>query len=227
MASRRQKALSSYLDGNPFVGDEEIALACEGGSSELQAMIRRLGRSDVGDRRDDRLARTIALAPLAAIPILAMADSTRRSAPASSQPSYASSKRGKGSFSDEIDRQIAARRDEPVKPQKYDGWWRMNGKAAPGKTIELVLDPKKPIVDPKLFVDTEGEPENMQIVGITLGGRPFLVNKKADELRGIELKGVTISSSNPLKITILNKKVSGSSTTFFAYFVYETKKQPA
>lgn len=64
MASNRQVLLGRLLDQNsPFVGEEELALAREGGAGERGALARRLSGSSIGDQASDAFAMQIAMAP--------------------------------------------------------------------------------------------------------------------------------------------------------------------
>lgn len=212
MASRRQERLGRYLDSTRSlqVGEEERELSLHGGASEREAFAR---RTNMGDRQSDALARQIAIAtPIATAAALMLATDS----PASSKSSAPASRTNQA-FADEVDRQNAQKRSSE-RTSKYDGWYREQGKVDPGKSITLVLNPKTPIANPKLFIDDGGDRSNVKILSMLLGGKPILENKSAQDLYGTVLDGVTISSSNPLSATVQN--ISKISRTIGVYVVY-------
>jgi len=216
MASNRQVLLGRLLDQNsPFVGEEELALAREGGSSESSALKRRFS---VGDRASDRLAMQVAMTmPIATAAALALTDQSSR--PSSSAPT-ASWYHPNQAFADEIDRQIAQDKLSPAKKSKYNGWIRREMMAPPGKTVTITLFSDRPIVNPLLHVDSGGSKDDMKTLGVTLGGKPILVGKTTDDLwKGVVMDGMTITKDAPLRVTLQNTNTTKKYDSTFAISV--------
>jgi hypothetical protein len=185
MASRKQQFLSDYID------------AVHGGLFH-----------GMGDRQSDALARQIAMSPIlaanAALLATTLIDSPRKTSP-SSPTSY----RPNQAFSDEIDRQIARDQQQPSHKSGSKNVVRARGDVSPGKTLTLTLDPKNPMVNPRLEaeVDFEGDAsrwQDIKLIGISLGNKPILPGKPANELNKLVLEGMTISHDNQLKATFQN-----------------------
>jgi hypothetical protein len=192
MASRKQQFLSDYIDavhGGLFWG--------------------------LGDRQSDALARQIAMSPiLAANAALLTATLTDSSQPP--PPRASVSYRPNQAFSDEIDRQIA--RDQQQQPRKSGpkNSARARGDVSPGKNITLTLDPKTPLVSPKLEIEVDfgGDASHwndIRLIEMTLGSArlpfhpiPIFPGKSAKDLRGVILEGMTISHDSQLKATFQN-----------------------
>jgi len=150
--------------------------------------------------------------PLATAAMLALtADSPRSTTPS------ASPTRSNQALADEIDRQNAQHKGSSK--SEYKGWYRKDGRVDPDKSITLILNPEKPITNPKLFIDDDGNRTNVKIVSLTLGGRPIFPGKSANDLYGIILDGQTISNNNPLSATLQN--ISKTNRTLAVYVVYK------
>jgi hypothetical protein len=185
MASRKQQFLSDYID------------AVHGGLFD-----------SMGDRQSDALARQIAMSPIlaanAALLTTTLTDSSQPPPPRASV-SY----RPNQAFSDEIDRQIA--RDQQQQPRKSGpkNSARARGDVSPGKNITLTLDPKTPLVSPKLEIEVDfgGDASHwndIRLIEMTLGSKPIFPGKSAKDLRGVILEGMTISHDSQLKATFQN-----------------------